>query len=328
MDVDYHQATIKKVYQWHRADFDDIRSMTNNLSGEFLNIYDTDIPIKELWSEFKDICKKCLNQVPIKLSNKRPWQPWITARIRQLSYKKQRLYNKARLSGNSDDFHIYKDFKKTVQKECRNAHTNYLANSLNNSSGSKRLWSYIKGKKKDQTGVASMCYNDQVYIDDQDKANILNQYFSSVFIVEDTLQAPVDTVDKAPEMQPISINPAGIASLLSGLKPFKATGPDEIPVYLLKEIANQLAPSLTLVFKASLNQSKLPSDWKTAHIVPAHKKGDRSLPNNYRPISLTSLCCKASNILSQQVFIPTCLKLMFFVMHNMVSEREEVVKAN
>ena len=53
-------------------------------------------------------------------------------------------------------------------------------------------------------------------------------------------------------MQSISINPAGVASLLSGLKPFKATGPDDIPAYLLKEIANQLAPSLTLVFKVSL----------------------------------------------------------------------------
>ena len=89
------------------------------------------------------------------------------------------------------------------------------------------------------------------------------------------------------------INPAGVASLLMGLGPFKATGPDDIPAYLLKETANQLAPSLKQVFKASLYQSKLPSNWKTAHIVPAHKKGDRSLPNNYRPISSTSLCCKA-----------------------------------
>ena len=69
--------------------------MTNNLSGEFLNNYDTDTPIEELWSEFKDICKKCLNQVPIKLSNKRPQQPWITARIKRLSNRKQQLYNKA-----------------------------------------------------------------------------------------------------------------------------------------------------------------------------------------------------------------------------------------
>ena len=51
--------------------------------------------------------------------------------------------------------------------------------------------------------------------------------------------------------------------------------------------------SLTQAFKASLHQSKLPSDWKTAHIVPAHKNGNRSLPNNYWPISLTSLCFKA-----------------------------------
>ena len=76
------------------------------------------------------------------------------------------------------------------------------------------MWSYIKGKKKDQTGVASIYYNDQVHIDDQDKVNILNQNFSSVFTVEDTLQTPVDTEDEAPEMQPISINPAGVASLL------------------------------------------------------------------------------------------------------------------
>ena len=124
-----------------------------------------------------------------------------------------------------------------------------------------------------------------------------------MFTVEDASQTPIDTEDEASEMQSLSINPAGVASLLSGLKPFKATGPDDIPAYLLKEIANQLAPSLTLVFKASLNQSKLPSDWKIAHIIPAHKKGDRSLPNNYRPISLTSLCCKAlEHIISTSIY--------------------------
>ena len=81
VDVDYHQATIKKVYLWHSANFNDIRPMANNLSGEFLNNYDTDTPIEELWSEFNHICRKCLNQVPTKLSNKHPQQPWINARI-------------------------------------------------------------------------------------------------------------------------------------------------------------------------------------------------------------------------------------------------------
>jgi len=133
---------------------------------------------------------------------------------------------------------------------------------LNTHSGSKHLWSYNKSKKKDQTGVGSIRYNDQVYTDNQAKANVLNQYFSSVFTVENATQIPVDTEDvcKVPAMQSITINCADVASLLLGLKTFKATGPDDIPAYLLKETANQFAPSLTQVFKASLHQSKLPSD--------------------------------------------------------------------
>ena len=47
-----------------------------------------------------------------------------------------------------------------------------------------------------------------------------------------------------------------------------------------------------MIFQASLQQCQVPADWKTANIIPVHKKGNRSIPSNYRPISLTSVCCK------------------------------------
>ena len=47
-----------------------------------------------------------------------------------------------------------------------------------------------------------------------------------------------------------------------------------------------------ILFQASLDQGTVPSDWKEANIVPLFKKGDKSKPENYRPISLTSLSCK------------------------------------
>ena len=89
-------------------------------------------------------------------------------------------------------------------------------------------------------------------------------------------------------MHSITISFAGVAKLLSDIKPFKAPGPDDIPTYLLKEIDFQIAPSLAIVFQASLNQCKLVADWKIAHVVPVFKKGDKSSPHNYvyRPISL------------------------------------------
>jgi len=56
------------------------------------------------------------------------------------------------------------------------------------------------------------------------------------------------------------INVAGVAKLLQEVDPFKATGPDGIPPRLLKEMSNELAPSLTLILRASNHQSSLPSD--------------------------------------------------------------------
>ena len=92
--------------------------------------------------------------------------------------------------------------------------------------------------------------------------------------------------------------------LLKQVDPYKATGPDGIPPRLLKEVANELSPCLTLVFNASLQQGKLPNDWKRAIVAPLFKKNNRNDPVNYRPISLTSVCCKLleriihSNIMS------------------------------
>jgi len=63
-----------------------------------------------------------------------------------------------------------------------------------------------------------------------------------MFTIEDALQPPVDTKDEIPKVWPITINPDGVVSLLLGLR---ATGPDDIPAYLLKETAIQFAPSLT-----------------------------------------------------------------------------------
>ena len=93
-------------------------------------------------------------------------------------------------------------------------------------------------------------------------------------------------------MPPITVHINGVTKLLSDIKLYKSPGPDDILAFLLKEVASQLAPPLTLIFQASLHQHKLPSDWKVTHVVPVFKKGDRASPNNYRPISLTFLCCK------------------------------------
>ena len=72
----------------------------------------------------------------------------------------------------------------------------------------------------------------------------------------------------------------------------KASGPDKIPNRILKCCATEIAQILQVIFIQSLISGNLPEDWLTANIKPIFKKGDRSSPLNYRPISLTAVCCK------------------------------------
>ena len=78
--------------------------------------------------------------------------------------------------------------------------------------------------------------------------------------------------------------------------PNKATGPHKIGHKMLRISPEKIAKPLLKIFNKSLQQSKYPSNWKSAHVIAIFKKGDTSLPSNYRPISLISCIGKLISI--------------------------------
>ena len=90
----------------------------------------------------------------------------------------------------------------------------------------------------------------------------------------------------------IEISSSGIKALIDGLDASKAPGPDNISPRLLKLIPDEESRCLKLIFETSLRKSEVPHDWKKAKITPLFKKGAKSDPKNYRPVSLTSIPCK------------------------------------
>ena len=113
---------------------------------------------------------------------------------------------------------------------------------------------------------------------------------------------PDSNLNSIPVMPDIEISLNGLLKLLKNLKPGKAAGPDKLKPLLLKELRDEIAPIIKVIFEKSLQTGKLPSEWVTANVMPVFKKGDKSLVANYRPISLTCILCKvlehilASNI--------------------------------
>ena len=106
-------------------------------------------------------------------------QAWINTEIRRLSRRKQNAYNKAKASKKIKDWDHYTfciSIKKKCQIECRKAYNNYVSTMLNNDikSSPKCLWSFIKSKRCDSTGVAPLSKGGNSHSGSLEKANILN----------------------------------------------------------------------------------------------------------------------------------------------------------
>ena len=208
--------------------------------------------------------------------------------------KRKRLYNVAKSSGSQEAWSNYRKTRNEITKEINEAHKVYQEKlfDCDTNSGHKSFWKYIKSLRRDNTGVAPLKHGSSLTRDPHDKAKILNNQFFSVFTHEDLsdLSQCIDpTFPLAPD---IAFSTDGILKLIKSLNINKASGPDNISARALVLCAEEIAPVLTVLFTQSFDSGKLPNDWLTANITPVFKKGDKINPKNYRPISLTSLCCK------------------------------------
>ena len=105
-----------------------------------------------------------------------------------------------------------------------------------------------------------------------------------------------------PSISDFQVTMQGIHRLLLNLDPHKPPGPDNIRGRFLKQTASEIAPLLTHLFQQSLNSGEVPMAWRQAYITPIFKKGDRSDPKNYHPVSLTSIVCKTmEHVLVSQI---------------------------
>ena len=125
----------------------------------------------------------------------------------------------------------------------------------------------------------------------RDVVHIFNKHFSTI---GQKLSRVFGRNEKAVLSQPITttkfeldhVSTEFVQTQLRGLKN-KAIGLDKISARLLKDGASFISPALVkLTVNLSINQRCFPNNWKSAKVVTLFKAGDRSDPNNYRPISI------------------------------------------
>ena len=283
---------------WHRANYNRICDylQTVDWEGEF-----EDLSAAECYQVFVDTMSEIVELfVPVvEVSPGRP--AWITKPPRSLISERSRAwahykYLRGVLGRNHEeaqrayvqfrDINIrYKNFARNNQCD----HERKLASALSESS--KPFHAYIRRRKEGRPSVGPLRVNGEVISDNRGMTEVLAECFGEVFRsghqVSNTANQTTDCV-----MTPLEIGYDAVLGLFRDLDPSSACGPDDIHPRLLKSCAALLAYPLTTIMQKSLLTGSFPLQWKESIVVPLFKKGPRSTPSNYRPVSMTSSPCK------------------------------------
>ena len=84
-----------------------------------------------------------------------------------------------------------------------------------------------------------------------------------------------------------------IIKLFRSLDPNKAHGCNGISIRMLKLCATSVSKPLNIIFNNFVINECFPNEWKKGNIIPVHKKGDKQIMKNYRPMSVLPICSKS-----------------------------------
>ena len=124
------------------------------------------------------------------------------------------------------------------------------------------------------------------------KAKILVNQSQSAFTKDDSQNIPEVSSRVEEDIPQLKMGEDGVTKLLRSIKINKASGPDELPNRVLQECATEIFPAITAISQKSVDTGELTEDWRDGNVALVFKKGYRHVPENYRPVSLTSVISK------------------------------------
>jgi hypothetical protein len=290
----YTEKTPRKRERFNFAKGDYVK-LRESVSAANISDCIMNMNVAESWSFIKNTVMSAVDAcIPkIKLGGVRKTQ-WMNNTVKAKLKAKKEAYKRYLRTRSDVEYNLYARARNQAKKACRTAVKNFEKDVAKNSKKNpKAFFLYASSKCKTRDGIADLNVNQRKISSDEGKANVLNQFFSSVFTDEDLNSIPA--IEERPvdsKLTSFEIHEEEVLKRLVSLNPNKSSGSDGFHPRLLNELATVLAGPLTVFFRKTLIEGTLPADWKEAQVTPLFKKGDRSNQGNYRPVSLTSVVCK------------------------------------
>ena len=230
---------------------------------------------------------KWMTAPPRALANERrdSWRAYIAARR---AHGRQSLEAQLKLSDYSRLNHQYRNYARYRQS----SYEKKLADLI--PEAPKLFHAYLRERKKGCPSVGPLKDEEGLLVQGAyEMSELFADSFSSVYVEVDPDEPyPFQICDAS--MEALSVSYDAVLDVLLSLSPTSSSGPDGIHPSILRHCAGIIALPLTLIIQKSLQTGEVPIEWKQSRVAPIFKSGPKSIPLNYRPVSITSTPCKVA----------------------------------
>ena len=261
VSFEFHESTkathrVKRtVYDYRNGDFDGLRGALEALN--LCNLIQDSDDINSDWTFWKDAFMSAVSDfIPTKKIKGKNTPPWITSEIIHALRKKEAARSKLKKSPTDHQQQKYRELRAKAKSLIHESRETYFSSlDLDLVQQPKRFWSFFKLKNRMRSFPETMNSGDDTHQSSQAStpqqiAELFNSYFVSVFTAPSEVHSlSVPSTPSHPTLNELKIPVEMVLATLKQLDINKATGSDGIPVRLLKETANQIAPSLHYLTK-------------------------------------------------------------------------------
>ena len=206
------------------------------------------------------------------------------------------LYQKDKSSESKVKFREASNCWKRVLEAAKIAYANKTKESISSQKlGSQDCWQIANSVlNKGKSAIPPLFNGLEVLSSASDKSKLFAENFSKSSNLDDSgVSLPVFPSRTNLKLHNISVTPRMVKKVITNLDFSKASGPDCIPVVVLKNHEPELSYILAELFNNCLKESCFPDCWNVSSVLPVFKNvGEGSTAKNYHPVSLLSVVSK------------------------------------
>ena len=243
--------------------------------------------------EFEDkVTEICIKNIPKKLHQRN---------TRRIPKERKKLLNRLKMLKRDKHRAYSKGKKKTLEKKIIETKENLIKcrrkEKLENEKKAidcmeqnpRMFYAFINKQKNRKNEIGPFKDGNEYIYDGKEICNSLKKEYTSQY--SEKTPRENENIFEDSDTDDLCDFDFGEENIEDGIKELNensSAGPDGLPAIFLKKTQESISRPLTLILRKSLDECKIPDNYKLAFVTPIHKGGSKQKPENYRPVSLTS----------------------------------------